>query len=138
MDRTLRTIRLFARVMKASLGKIRTAPVSRYQYAEVLMRSRRTQCEPISAERKCLGIAVVKPIHSRTEVDTVYEHEYNVEAVDQAAAKDCNESALTPGTDRRNYLSGRVLELPLVCRVSTLIPISHRGVQHDPTNQERR
>jgi hypothetical protein len=86
IDLILSTMRLFARVTKANRGNIITAP---YLVSSDSPSSGRelTDSKPISTQAEGIGIVIVKPIRSGTEVDSVNHHEHQIESVHQRAAE---------------------------------------------------
>ena len=94
MDRMLNTIRLFASVTNANLGKIRTAPVAHdvslpHKPMILVWKLGHTYCQPIGTEGERLLIVILETIRPSAEVDRVDEHEDDIESVDQTAAEDC-------------------------------------------------
>jgi hypothetical protein len=90
MERILRTIRLFASVTNANLGKIKTAPIVMISTsAGATSVIKLTNSEPVSTERQGFGILVVESVDPCAEVHAVYEHKHDVEPVDKTAAEDC-------------------------------------------------
>lgn len=89
IERILRTIKLLAKVTKASRGKMRTAPIACVSRAmDSAARFCLTYCQPVGAKSHGIIVAVMKTISSRDQVDEVDEHEDEVESVDQGAAED--------------------------------------------------
>lgn len=108
MERMLRTIKLFARVTKASLGKMSTAPISSHQRPPELRGAGLTNGQEVGTESERVGAAVVKPVGPGPEVDRVDEHEHEVKAVHKAAAEDCenvsgSETQICPPINLRSY-----------------------------------
>jgi hypothetical protein len=101
MERMLRTIKLFARVTNASLGKMSTAPIPTHQRPPELISGvgisgvGLTDSEEVGTESKRISTAVVKSVGPGSEIDRVDEHEHEVKAVNKTAAEDCENVSCT-------------------------------------------